>query len=172
MKAVFLTVLALFSFTARAATKGEIWELLQRIDGEIRYYDQTPDQLEQAKSHLDGALAALRGVPGGDPQACIDFALAKYRDDGYSNSTSLQKAGDWCRAVSARNASLEVLAFFFVKLRDDGYSNATSLDKALSMGGNLPRAQLTCVQRAFATYREDGYSNSTSLQKAAEFCKN
>lgn len=169
MKFIVLSVLMGFFGSAEAATKTEIWELLQRIDSEIRYYEPTREQLSQAKASLEDALRALRG--GGNSQGCISFAQEKYRDDGYSNTTALQKAGEWCRELEAKGASLDVLAFFFEKLREDGYSNATSLRKALDLGGQIRRAQLECVRHAYDTYRADGYSAATSLQKAAEFCR-
>lgn len=169
MKFIVLSVLMAFIGTAEAATKAEIWELLQRIDGEIRYYEPTPEQLSQAKVALEDALRALRG--GESTQNCVTFAQEKYRDDGYTNGTSLQKAGEWCREVETKGSSLEVLVFFFEKIREDGYSNASSLRKALDLGGQIQRAQLGCVRHAYDSYRADGYSPTTSLQKAADFCR-
>lgn len=168
-----VTLALLVGINAQAASKSEVWDLLQRIDNEIRYYNQDAATLEQVKMDLLNALSALRGGnnPRPSPQSCLDFAYEEYRKDGYSNSTSMEKARKFCQSMSNQNSELQVVQYMYEILRRDGYSVSTSLDSTLTFAKNVDLAGLDCVKSAFPRYRQDGYSGKTSLEKAVGFCR-
>jgi hypothetical protein len=173
MKQLTVLVLGFFVFTnssAQAASKAEVWELLQRIEGELRYYDQKPSDLDQVHARLTEALRVLRGNPITSPEACTDFAFGEYKKAGYSNSASLDKAADFCATLNENNTTLAVLNFFYEHLKKDGYAIPASLHYALELSQNIREENLGCVRTAFDRYAQDGYSKRTSLQKAVDFC--
>ena len=170
MLLVSLTLLT--GINAQAASKSEIWDLLQRVDNEIRYYNQDPATLDQVKMNLENALTALRGSnPNPAPQSCLDFAFEEFRKDGYSNSISMDKSKNFCQSMSNQNTDLEVVKYMYSILRRDGYSASTSFDYSLTLGKNVDLSALECVKNAFPRYRQDGYSGKTSLEKAVGFCR-
>lgn len=173
MKTLITLLVGIVAFTATnasAASKADVWELLQRIDGELRYYNQSPEELDQVQARLEEALRVLRKGPIADPEACTDFAYGEYKKDGYSNSVSLEKARTFCNRVSENGTSLAVINFFYENLKKDGYSIATALQHTLDLSANVTEQSLSCVRTAFERYSQDGYSKRTSLQKSVDFC--
>lgn len=161
--------------------KGKAFELLQRIDDELRFYYQDARTVAAANRQLQAALATLRGAPVNPPPApvpvpppglgeCREFAYPLYRQDGFSESTSLDKARTYCNLVNLARADIAVLSYFHEQLRIDGYSNATCLQYAVDIAGDLAESELGCVRTALGRYRKDGLSVRTALQKAVTYC--
>lgn len=155
---------------ANAADKSELFELLKKIDLELRYYDQNPSVLDAVKFDLEKSLAALRGEAV-EPQECTGFAYEAYHRDGFSNSLSLKKAKEYCSHLKGLGASLEVVKYFYIAIIADGYSNSYSLKKALEVSHSLNANDLGCIDEAFQRYKADGYSNQSALEKSADFCR-
>ncbi|MCO5141983.1 MAG: hypothetical protein M9962_02710 [Oligoflexia bacterium] len=174
MKLFAIGALLLTSFLpasfANAANKADLYDLLNRIDLELRYYDQNPAILDSVKFDLEKALSTLRGEVV-NPRECMDFAYESYRKDGYSNSSSLEKAKTYCSQARSLGASIEVIKYFYAGLTKDGYSNSSSLTKALEMSHNLSERDLGCIDEAYNRYKADGYSNRSALEKSADFCR-
>ncbi len=173
MKKVVLTLCALFfAVNAQAASKSELAVLIERIDNELRYYNQTPEALEVAKEKLEDALIALRGIAPVDPQACIDFAYNEFRRDGYSNTTSLNKAKETCTNMETQGTTLDILSYFYTKIKADGYSVPSSFDYSMNLSRGLVSSQMNCIDSTYGRYKLDGYSVKSSLEKAVNFCRN
>lgn len=167
-----LVILALWGQSAMAADKNEIWDLLTRIDSELRLYDQQPRQLEQAKIRLEEALRILRQGSGTDPNNCLTYVTDEYVKSGFSNSAAMQKAKSFCTQLNADGTSLSVVQFFHIALKKDGYSVSASLQIASETAKGLVERDLDCIQPAFDRYRKDGYSSRVALTKSVDFCKN
>lgn len=165
--------LLMLGMTAQAASKSEVWDLLQRIDSEIRYYNQDAATLDQVKMDLENALSALRrgSNPAPAPRGCLDFAFEEYRKDGFSNTHAMDKSKNFCQSMNNQNIELQVVQYMYEILRRDGYSVSTSLDISLTYAKNVELDGLDCVKHAFPRYRQDGYSGKTSLEKAVGFCR-
>src|SRR6218665_165798 len=149
---VLVTAFALFASNAQAASKSDVWELLQRIDSELRHYDQSPRDLDRAMQKLEEALEILRGRTSPSPDQCLDFAFNEYVKDGYSNSLSMDKARAFCTKMSNSRMTMPVLLFFFNNLKQDGYNTGVALDNAIAIGGNVTERDLPCVEKAFDRY--------------------
>lgn len=174
MKTVlFIMVGLVATLNSFAASKNDIWELLQKIDNEVRYYEQNPEVLASTKLHLEAALAALRGrpVPAPRPNECVDFAFNEYRKDNFSNAQSLERAKSFCQVVTKDKIDMEVVHFVYDVLRADNYSASSSFDQTLTLGAAISYRQLGCVRDTFERYRQDGYSGRTSLEKSISFCR-
>ena len=171
---IFLGIfLACVSFSAEAATKRDLYDLLNRIDNELRFYDQSDDKLQAAQVALVEALDILRGSQGGSPgQACTDFAYEAYRADGYTNSYALERAGVICRGMKEKGTELRIVSFCFEKYRLDGYTNAYSLETAARISEGYRASQLSCIQSSFERFKADGYTNAYSIESALRFCRN
>lgn len=167
---VLVTAFALFASNAQAASKSDVWELLQRIDSELRHYDQSPRDLDLAVRKLQEALDVLRGRDNPSPDQCLDFAYEEYVKDGYSNSISMEKARNFCTKVSNSSMTMPVVRFFYENLKQDGYNTGVALDNAIAIGGNVTERDLPCVEKAYGRYRADGYGARLSLQKSVQFC--
>lgn len=167
---VLVATFALFASNAQAASKSDVWELLQRIDSELRHYDQSPRDLDLAMQKLEEALDVLRGRPSPRPDECLDFAFNEYVKDGYSNSLSMDKARAFCMKVNNSGMTMPVVLFFFNNLKQDGYNTGVALDNTIAIGGNVTERDLPCVEKAYGRYRKDGYGARLSLQKSVEFC--
>lgn len=173
MKTILMLIVALTTLSgslANAASKADVWDLLQRIDGELRYYNQSPESLNQVHGRLEEALRILRGSPIANPQACSDFAYGEYKKEGFSNATAMDKARVFCSKVSEAGTTLVVINFFYENLKKDGYSNSTSLQHSIELGAKVSEQKLGCVRTAFERYSQDGFSKRTSLQRAVDFC--
>jgi hypothetical protein len=162
---------ASFAGNAQAASKSDIWNLLQHIDNELRYYDQSSSALDRAQEKLQEALAELRGMPGGSPQECLDYIFNEYRKDGYSNSISMERSKDFCAQMNATPVTMGVLRFFYENLRSDGYAVSIALNQAMEMARNVGESQLPCLRSAFDRYRGDGYGARIALQMSVDYCR-
>lgn len=171
MKKLFLLLPLAMAVTTQAADKRELYDIMNRIDSELRYYDQTPEQLSAAKASLEEALGALRNSGGGPSQACVDFAYGVYTGDGYSSSYALEQAGSFCRGIAEKKAELNIVKFCYEKYREDGYAGAYSLEQAGSLAFGLRAGQLGCIRTAYDRYKNDGYSGSYSIEHAVDFCR-
>jgi hypothetical protein len=165
-----VAMFAIFASNAQAASKSDVWELLQRIDSELRHYDQSPRDLDLAMRKLEEALDILRGRTSPNPDQCLDFAYDEYVKDGYSNSISMEKARSFCMKVGNSRMTMPVVLFFYQNLKQDGYNTGVALDNAIAIGGNVTEQDLPCVEKAFGRYRSEGYGARLSLQKSVQFC--
>ena len=170
MMTVLVALIAIFASNAQAASKSDVWELLQRIDSELRHYDQSPRDLDFTVQKLEEALEILRGQPSPSPDECQDFAFNEYLKDGYSNSLSMEKARAFCMKVNNSGMTMPVVLFFYNNLKTDGYNTGVALDNALAIGGGVTERDLPCVEKAYGRYRKDGYGARLSLQKSVAFC--
>lgn len=168
---IYLLILGIFAQASPAADKNQIWDLLARIDSELRLYDQQPRQLEQAKVRLEEALRILRQGEGANPNNCLTFATEEYVKDGYSNSAAMQKSKALCNQINRDGTSLEIVQFIHSVLKQDGYSTAASLQLSADIGKGVQERSLECIQPAFERYQKDGFSGRASINKAVEFCK-
>jgi hypothetical protein len=172
MKKAFLALMLLFvSSNVRAADKAEIWDLMQRIDSELRYYDQSPNQLNQAKARLEEALRLLRGGNAQDPNECLNFAIEEYLKDGFSQATAMQKAKSLCSNIEKNGLSFAVVNYFYQQLKQDGYSVSSAFQVSSELARNLLESSLSCIKPAYERYKKDGFSNRTALNNAVNFCK-
>lgn len=167
---LLVATFAIFASNAQAAAKSDVWELLQRIDSELRYYDQSPRDLDLAMKKLEEALDILRGRQGSRPDDCLDFAYNEYVKDGYSNSISMERSRAFCNKVSNSGMTMPVVLFFFNNLKQDGYNTGVALDNTIAIGGRVAEQDLPCVEKAYGRYRKDGYGARLSLQKSVQFC--
>jgi hypothetical protein len=170
MKFIIMMLLVLTP-NVQAAEKSEVWDLLQRIDSELRYYEQTPRQLDEAKIRLEEVLRILRQGGVVDPNACLDFAIDEYVRDGFSNTSAMQRAKSLCSQMERDRTALAVVRYFYTLLKADGYSGATSLQIAADTGRGMQERKLECIQPAYDRYKQDGFSNRTALTRAIDFCK-
>lgn len=183
MKVVYsflIVAISLWAAEADAASKRDLRGLLERIEFEIRNYDQSPDTLEQTRAHLSDALATLRGraepdpepvpEPTPEPSACRGFAVEEYLKDGFSNSSAMEMARDYCNRAEEHGSSLDVIRAFHGYLLKDGYSRRSSLDYALAIGRHSPESSLRCVRSAMPRFRRDGLSYRSALEKSVDYC--
>ena len=140
---VFVTFLGLVTTGAQAAEKSDVWEMLQRIDSELRHYDQSPRDLDRAMARLEEALTILRGEPGNSPEECQDFAINEFVKDGYSNSLAMDKARSFCRSAKANDMSMELVRFFSQRLKEDGYNSVLAFDNTLTLGKGMSDRDLS-----------------------------
>lgn len=175
MKKLVLALCAfMFVTNAYAASKSELNSVINRINNELSYYDQSGETLDRAKEKLEDALAILRGSerPPVNNQPCFDYAYGEIKADGYSNASSLEKAKDVCIKMNDQNTTLNLLTFFYGKIHRDGYSAISSFNYALNFSLGLTEDQINnCLDTAFTRYKLDGYSVKTSLEKAANYCR-
>jgi hypothetical protein len=172
MRKFLFVLMSLFvSSSALAADKSEIWDILQRIDSELRYYDQSPNQLDQTKVRLEEVLRLLRGGNSQDPNQCLNFAIEEFVKDGFSQSTAMQKAKSLCSDMERNGSAFAVVNYFYLLLKQDGYSVTSAFQISSDLAKNLPESSLSCVKPAFERYKKDGFSNRTALNNAVNFCK-
>jgi hypothetical protein len=168
-----LVSLFAFSAPAHSATKGDVLDLLRRIEWEVRQYPQNVDTLARVKDGLQANLDLLRGMPGDEPgnQSCRDFAFGEYRKDGINNSQALERARTYCQRVSDVGAPLDMVSFFHRELLKEGFSYSYCLDQALDLASDLRRGTKACVESSYRKYLDDGYSIGLALKKSVEFCR-
>lgn len=164
-------LMMILGVNASAASKGEIWDLLQRVDSELRLYNQSPETLEQVKGKLQDALQVLRSGPVANPRECMDFAFGEYQKDGFSNGTSLEKSKVFCDRLVGADTTLNVMKYFYGVIKLDGFSSSTSLDQSWMLGKTVTERALPCVQSSYERYARDGFSHRTSLEKAVAICR-
>jgi hypothetical protein len=165
MKMLLIVFLTTSFSICHASTKREVSDLLRQTEDALLDTQADSSQLDEVAEHIRAALITLGQEPGSgsdDNIACLEFAVAKYKESGFGSNSAMDMAVKICASVKDN----EIMKFAFDKYKESGYGSNSAMDMAAKGASLGVRGKLELVKFAFDKYKEAGYGSNSAMDMA------